>query len=266
MPSDIAYGGYKWHTYGWWDDLYRHLLSRSHKIYVAILVKRCYIIRFKEKVFFRRKVMKKILLILTVTILLCGALPLLAQATTNAKTLEYQIKDTDTFPARNTGNIAPNASCCEPEPPTPPTPPTPPSRVQAPRPNRPSAETQGPRQNGTEPGQRGRRNPIFGQSPRNQPKFANLNLSGEQIRKIETLQRNYQKDIIDKKATMQKLELDKEAAEIAENATQVKKLIDDISKIEADIEKAKIDLEQNIIKELTPEQKELYKQSPTPRR
>jgi len=135
--------------------------------------------------------------------------------------------------------------------------------------NRPSNRRNGPdsgnqhsRPDGNRQNMRGG---FFGQSSNGNPRLARLNLTAEQTKKIDTIYRNHQKDMIDKRATIQKLQIDKQAAEAAENTSQVKRLIDDISKAEADIEKARVDLEQNILKELTAEQKEQYKQAPSTR-
>jgi len=85
-----------------------------------------------------------------------------------------------------------------------------------------------------------------------------LDLTPEQTRKINSIHNDYLKAIIDKRAAIDKLEIDKKVAEEANNTTQVKKLIDDISKLQADIAKAKVDLDENIKKELTVEQRERY--------
>jgi len=130
-------------------------------------------------------------------------------------------------------------SCCDPATPTPPTRPN----IEPPR-NRPEGRPGGfgtGRQGGRESGV-----------------LRRMDLTPEQAQKINTIHNNYLKAIIDKRAAIDKLEIDKKAAEEAGNTTQVKRLIDDISKLQADIEKAKVDLDENIKKELTAEQRERY--------
>jgi len=194
--------------------------------------------------------MKRTIIILTLITIICAFSSTLFAQTTERRTppptppttptspdapkpLIYEFKDGELQDLRG-------GACCTPTAPTPPARPN----IEPPR-NRPNGRP------GGGPG-------VGRQGGREGTVLRNIDLTPEQTRKIEALRNNYLKAMIDKRAAIEKLEIDKKIAEDADNTAQVKKLIDDISKIRADIEKAKIDLDENIKKELTPEQRERF--------
>lgn len=88
----------------------------------------------------------------------------------------------------------------------------------------------------------------------------NLELTSAQEKKLEEINIKHRKTIIDQKAEVEKLNIDKKSAMQNENFTQAKRLTEQIGKIKTDMEKIKIEHIENIMKELTTEQKEQLKE------
>ncbi|MEA2104585.1 MAG: Spy/CpxP family protein refolding chaperone [Candidatus Cloacimonadota bacterium] len=121
---------------------------------------------------------------------------------------------------------------------------------------------------------RGKRgNPPFPQNQKpdfhmqNAPKdpifllFQILDLTDAQEEKIIGYSTKSRKDIVQLKADIQVLQIDKRVALKNENYKKVKKLIDQISVKKASIEKSRINLKEDISKMLTAEQKEELKEN-----
>lgn len=86
-----------------------------------------------------------------------------------------------------------------------------------------------------------------------------LNLSPQQQTKIDALKSAHKKNLIDKRAQLKKLNIDKRDAMQKENFSQAKKINEQIGKIKTEISNMKIDHLESIYKELNAEQREQLK-------
>ena len=82
-----------------------------------------------------------------------------------------------------------------------------------------------------------------------------LNLSKDQIKKIETLRADHMKMMNTNKARLENLQIDKKNAMKAEDFNKVKQLNKNISDLELENANKMVDHHQTMMKELTPEQK-----------
>jgi Spy/CpxP family protein refolding chaperone len=87
-------------------------------------------------------------------------------------------------------------------------------------------------------------------------------LTDAQKKKIENLETTHQKALIDKRASLEKLNIDREIAIRDGKTADEKKIVNDIAKIKADIEIMNIELRVNIKKELTQEQRDSLNKRP----
>ncbi len=86
-----------------------------------------------------------------------------------------------------------------------------------------------------------------------------LNLSEDQQSKIDALNLNHKKEMIDLKADLKKMELEKHSAMKDANFDKAKSVTEKIFDKKAEIAKKRISLHESIYKILTPEQREAAK-------
>jgi Spy/CpxP family protein refolding chaperone len=91
-------------------------------------------------------------------------------------------------------------------------------------------------------------------------RMSELKLTPEQQKKIDALRDEHKKYLNLKEATLQNLRIDKQNAMQTEDYAKVKTLNKNISDLELEIANKQVDHHQAMMKELTPEQKELLKQ------
>lgn len=86
-----------------------------------------------------------------------------------------------------------------------------------------------------------------------------LELTSNQIDNIKEIQVNFKKQLNTKQAEMKNLQIDKREAMQAQDFKKATKITKDMSKIKEDISLSKITVTENIFKELTKTQIELFK-------
>lgn len=86
--------------------------------------------------------------------------------------------------------------------------------------------------------------------------LADLNLTPEQETKIDNLMITHHKEMIDLKAALEKLHIEKQEALKKEDYKTANKIIDQLATKRAEMQKKGLALRESIMKELTPEQKE----------
>ncbi|HOE91750.1 MAG TPA: hypothetical protein PKZ69_00675 [Candidatus Cloacimonadota bacterium] len=89
-----------------------------------------------------------------------------------------------------------------------------------------------------------------------------LNLTEQQIAKMDKLRTDHQKEMIQKNADLKTKEIEKTQALKDEDYKKAKALNKDIAKIYQDIDDKRIELHENMQKELTADQKKIVKENP----
>lgn len=87
-----------------------------------------------------------------------------------------------------------------------------------------------------------------------------LKLTKEQMKKLETLKTDYEKIINTKQAELENLMIDKHLAMKADKFDQVKAINKQIADLELFIDNARVDHHAAMLKELTPEQRDKFKE------